>query len=102
MDFSLNLALSGSPRYNAGRESHWQPFKKVIAKLLAFINMLSPLVVKFLEVASLTNECIDSRLKSNLPNVICKLDIEKAYDHVSQDFLMTIPDGMGSPRKWRR
>ena len=26
---------------------------------------------------------LDSRLKNRLPSVVCKLDIEKAYDHVN-------------------
>ena len=29
------------------------------------------------------SECIDSRLKSGVPGMLCKLDVEKAYDHVS-------------------
>ena len=28
-------------------------------------------------------ECIDSKLKSGVPGVLCKLDVEKAYDNVS-------------------
>ena len=34
----------------------------------------------------IASECIDSRLKKCVLGVLCKLDVEKAYDHVSWAF----------------
>jgi len=57
---------------------------------------------QILDAALIANECVNDCLKSNLPSVIWKLDIEKAYDHVLWDFLMTILERMGFPLKWRK
>ena len=47
-------------------------------------------------------ECLDSRLKARVPEVLCKLDIEKAYDHVNWEFLMFLLQQCGFSEKWRR
>ena len=40
----------------------------------------------------IANECLDGRLRSGIPRLLCKLDVEKAYDHVNWGFLMYMLD----------
>ena len=71
---------------------------KIISKVLA--NRLCRVVHKLildsqnaflkgrqiLDFVLIASECIDSRLKLGVPSVLCKLDVEKSYDHVSWHF----------------
>jgi hypothetical protein len=49
----------------------------------------------------IVNESLDSRLKFGVPGLICKLDLEKAYNHVNWNFLMYLMERCGFGAKWR-
>jgi len=38
---------------------------------------------QIMDASLIANECIDHYLRTNHLRILCKLDIEKAYDHVS-------------------
>ena len=50
---------------------------------------------QILDVVLIANKAIDMMLRSNRSGVLCKLDIEKAYDHVNWNFLLEVLEKMG-------
>ena len=85
---------------------------KLIAKVLA--NRLKKLMNKLvnstqnafvegrqiLDASLIANEVIDSMLKKKEKGVLCKLDIEKAYDKINWNFLTVVLIKMGFKEKW--
>ena len=55
---------------------------------------------QIMDATLLANELVDSRVKQKLVGVLCKLDIEKAYDHVNGSFLLKILRDIGFGNKW--
>ena len=55
---------------------------------------------QILDAALVANKVIYSILKSTEGVVLCKLNIEKAYDHVDWSFLLSIMGMMGFGEKW--
>ncbi|RVW54708.1 NADH dehydrogenase [ubiquinone] flavoprotein 2, mitochondrial [Vitis vinifera] len=55
---------------------------------------------QILDAVLIANDALDSRLKDNIPGLLLKMDIEKAFDHVNWDFLMDVMSKMGFGHRW--
>ena len=57
---------------------------------------------QILDAVLIVNEVVDSTLRRKEKGILCKLDIEKAYDHIRWDFLLQTLKRKGFGSKWIR
>ena len=56
--------------------------------------------VQILDASLIANEVIDSMQKRKERGILCKLDIEKAYDQINWNFILKVLKKMGFGDKW--
>ncbi|RVW17180.1 LINE-1 retrotransposable element ORF2 protein [Vitis vinifera] len=74
--------------------------KKVIGKVVSPAQNAFVMGRRILDASLIANETIDLWQKRKEKGVICKLDIEKAYDSMNWQFLMKVLQKMGFGPKW--
>jgi hypothetical protein len=57
---------------------------------------------QILDLVLIASECVDSRLRDETLGILCKLDLEKAYDHINWDFLLALLHKCGFLETWRK
>ena len=74
--------------------------KKVIGKVISSNQNAFIKGRQILDGSLIANEVIDSWQKREEKGLICKLDIEKAYDSINWQFLLKVMQKMGFGSKW--
>ncbi|RVW55480.1 LINE-1 reverse transcriptase-like [Vitis vinifera] len=74
--------------------------KKVVGKVVSTSQNAFVKGRQILDASLIANEVIDTWQKQKEKGIICKLDIEKAYDSINWKFLVKVLQKMGFGSKW--
>ena len=74
--------------------------KRVIGKLVNKVQNAFVEGRQILDASLIANEVIDSLMRKKERGILCKLDIEKAYDRISWNLIISVLQKMGFGRKW--
>ncbi|KAL6326994.1 hypothetical protein AAG906_012678 [Vitis piasezkii] len=74
--------------------------KKVVGKVVSTSQNAFVKGRQILDASLIANEVIDTWHKQKEKGIICKLDIEKAYDSINWKFLVKVLQKMGFGSKW--
>ena len=55
---------------------------------------------QILDVILIANEVIDSKIKDHFRGIICKLDIEQAYDHINERLVLIVLEKIRFGSRW--
>ena len=69
--------------------------KKVLHRLVDNHQMAFIKGRQIMDAVLIANECVESRQRSKCPGILCKLDIQKAYDRLNWNFLLFMMQRMG-------
>jgi hypothetical protein len=76
-------------------------FKSVLGKIISNTQNAFIGGRQILDSMLIANECVDSQIRSEDLGLLCKLDLEKAYDHVNWNFLLYLLHRCSFGEKWR-
>ena len=74
--------------------------KRVLGKVISPIQSAFVEGKQILDAVLIANEAVDTIIRRKESGIVCKLDIEKAYDHLSWEFLIQVLDKMGFGKRW--